>query len=131
MIKILLAILLSVGACAFDVVSYEKAFALSKKEDKPVLLVVYKDGCPACKLLFTRMNKSPVVDSVLQDYVVSVISVDEAFSKYGTEVKVTPTVFILNSKKEELMDPLPGTPQDNIEFVDYLQMGKVIFSKKE
>lgn len=125
--KILLLVALATSLFSFEWLPYDKALSLSKKNCKPVFLVIYKSGCPACNELFSELNESNLLKLMLVDYYMVKLSAIEASTKYGTSVASTPTMYLIDGDKSELMNPVPGLPADNEEFSNWLQYGVITF----
>ena len=115
--------LLLVSLNATQWLKYEDAIIKSKNECKPMMLVVYKLGCPACEKLFRLSIESRLLNSILDDYVSAAISVTDASGKYGANITSTPTIFITDPNREEVLRPILGLPAQEEEFIKYLQMG--------
>lgn len=126
--KILLATSILVSSLfSLEWNNYETAAQKSQSECKPIMLVVHQEECGACKELFSTIKKSRLINGVLEDYVVAQISAQEAYQKYGTRVKATPTIYALDSSYKELIPAIEGLPSDNLEFVEYLQYGSIAY----
>ncbi len=121
--------IMSISSFALDWVSYSASLEISKKECKPVMLVVYNDGCSACESLFRGIKQSKMLNSILADYVVAKISAQEALAVYGTRVEVTPTIYLMGSDTKELLPQIDGLPGVHDEFISYLLHGIIVHEK--
>lgn len=129
--SILILALLLTSLFSSEWIPYDKTKEASKKECKPIMLVVYQDNCNACVSFFKRIKMSNLVKSTLEDFIVSKITIEEALSKYGTRIESTPTIFVLDSKQQELLPAIKGLPSDQMEFVNYLQHASVVYEQTD
>lgn len=98
----------------------DTALSASKNSGKPIMVMVYQDGCSACKDIDVRMRDNGFIATALQDFELAKIDVDEALGKYRMQIASTPTFLFLTGEREQIVPPLQGSPKDDFEFVDYL-----------
>lgn len=124
--KFLLTFIIIVSSLySVELMEYKKAIKAAKDECKPMMLVVYKDDCSACDNLFADLESSVLLNSMLEDYITSTISIKDASAIYGAKIAVTPTIFFMNPDKAEIMKPIEGQPASLLDFVEYLQLGSI------
>jgi len=121
-------VFLSVCANALNWHSIKEMEHSTEAKTKPVMVVVYKEGCPYCERLHDIMESNQLVNSVAGDFYLVSIDVKDAQKNYGAIIKKTPTVIFINSKREEIVPQIEGLPADTLEFVEYMQKAKVIYS---
>lgn len=98
----------------------DTTLSASKTSGKPIMVMVYQDGCSACEDIDARMRDNGFIATALQDFELAKIDVDEALGKYRMQIASTPTFLFLTSERAQIVPPLQGSPKDDFEFVDYL-----------
>lgn len=102
---VLAAILLS--SCAFGEVkwakSYQSALAQGQKEQKNVMVMLSKEGCPACQYMEDVVFEEKVVqDTINRDFVA--VHLDVVNDNVPTQLRYigTPTFYFLNPQGKKL-----------------------------
>lgn len=102
-----------------ETVSYEKAIALSKEDDKVIMLKLSTDNCKYCDEMDKEVLASREVRQLLENFRVVSVNVDREKVPLDLKVILTPT-FVFVNKDEEVLSTLPGswTKQDFIELLN-------------
>lgn len=127
--KASLALLFCASILNADAIKWMKvdlALIDAKKNCKPLVVVVYKPGCPACELLYNKLNNSDLLKAGLAEFVTASISEQDALDQFGFTVEKTPTIYFMDGDKHELAPEIKGTPADNLELLDYIQKAAVV-----
>lgn len=99
------------------------------KEHKPILVLVYRDGCPACENVISRISKNRFLQEQIKQYEYVALSVEEAAQK-GLTATRTPTFYFLSPDGENIADPLQGAPKDDYAFLDYLTQIELAYRQR-
>lgn len=122
----LLFLFLSMPIFAKGWVNPAEAVEASKISHKPVLVFVYKEGCPACEDISMRFAKEDFYHAILQGFELSKISVDEVKKQFNMDIDRTPTFIFIDSDHNELAPMVEGSPSNDLEFSDYLLRVQVV-----
>jgi len=106
------------------------ALESAKTSNKPVLLFVFRDGCPACADIAKRIAKNPFIQGEIGQFEYVALDVESA-AKSGYSAVKTPTFFFMDEHSGQFMDPLEGSPKDDYEFLDYLTKIEVAYRAKK
>lgn len=99
------------------------------QQHKPILLLVYRDGCPACEDIIARISGNKFLQEQIKRFAYVALSVDEA-SAQGFTASRTPTFLFLSPQGQNIVAPLQGAPKDDFEFVDYLTGVELMFNQR-
>lgn len=104
--KIVLALSL-IASCALAEIkwapSYDAALAQAKKEKKNVMVMLSKEGCPACEYMNDIVFEESAVENEINKKFVPVhLDIHNDFIPEGLGYIGTPTFHFLNAKGEKL-----------------------------
>lgn len=86
---------------------YEDGIAAAKRDNKPILLVVYADWCGVCKQ-YSKMFNDPAVVNSSRNVVLIRLNQDKDgkyLAKYSLDGKYVPRTYIMN--KDQVIQPSP------------------------
>lgn len=106
----------------------EKAREEARKQNKPLMIVVYQDGCKACSKFKKDIDSSNIAQNTLRRYVLVALNIQNA-SHDGYQATKTPTVFFETSERKSLVEPMEGAPDNIYDFVDYATKIELFFSE--
>lgn len=92
--------------------AYDDGVAAAKRENKPILLVVYADWCGVCKN-YSGMFADPAVIQASKKVVLIRLNQDKDnkfLAKYSLDGKYVPRTFIMN--KNQVIQPSPYKTSD-------------------
>jgi thioredoxin-related protein len=106
MTKIVLGLVI-VATCAFAQIkwakNYESALSQATKEKKNVMVMLSKEGCPACEYMEGVVFEESAIEDTINAKFVSVhIDVQKEKIPAGLGFIGTPTFYFLNAKGEKL-----------------------------
>lgn len=91
---------------------YDDGVAAARRDNKPILLVVYADWCGVCKA-YSKMFTDPAVIASSQNVILIRLNQDsdsKYLSKYSLDGKYVPRTYILN--KNQVIQPSPYKRED-------------------
>lgn len=91
-----------------ETISYEKALALSQKDDKVIMLKLTSTHCKYCVEMDNEVLASDEVKKVLENFRVVNVNIDREKVPLDLKVILTPT-FVFVNKDEEVLSTLPGS----------------------
>ena len=101
----------------------ESAFTAAKRDDRPVMLVVYALECPSCeKLMKSLRNDGEAMRSLTRKVVPLHMTEPEFYAANGTafQIESVPTILFFTPDGRLLTRPLSGNPVDIGEFLAYV-----------
>jgi thioredoxin-related protein len=131
MIKLLFLMLFSIAAFAADV-KWEKDLSLAveraMKEEKPLMVLVTKNGCRWCDVLKQKTLKSPKVVKVLnRDFIMFEGVVDEGSVPPSLMTQGTPATWFIKGKTP-MFEPIMGAVESE-DFLKALDIVKQEYKK--
>lgn len=96
--------------------TWQDGISLAKETGKPLMLVLHKSWCPACKSLKVKFAGSEAIDKLSSQFVmVNAKEGEEPMdeSKFNIDGKYIPRIMFLDSKENVLSDVIndDGNPQ--------------------
>jgi thioredoxin-related protein len=88
--------------------TYEKAMALSKENDKMIMLKLTADNCKYCVKMDNEVLAHDEVKALLKNFIIVTLNVDHEELPLGLERTMTPT-FVFVNQEEEVLSKLPGS----------------------
>lgn len=104
--------------------SYNAAIKQAEGGCKPILLYVYNTECLACQRFDKQSSSHMALRHSLEQFVLAKMSSEQAIYA-GASIRVTPTFFIVNYHREELVEPIQGLPV----LAEYPQYLNQVYSK--
>lgn len=105
-----------------------KAILTAKEENKPVMVLVYRVGCPACESIVRRVGKNRFLQVQINAFSHAAVTVETA-ARYGFTPTRTPTFYFLDAGGTYITAPLEGEPKEDFEFLDYLAQVELAHKK--
>ncbi len=89
---------------------YKIALAKAKKEGKPLMVFMTTDFCPWCRKLENLFLSKPEINQSIQEkYIPLMLNLStNAFPAPLGKIKITPTMYILNSKTQKIENTFIG-----------------------
>lgn len=85
-------------------ISYEKALAKAKLQNKPIMLVMVTHYCPWCrKYERDTLGKKSIIDFVNKKYVTLVLNREDSKYPKKFDTPRIPTTFFVNQKDESII----------------------------
>ena len=82
--------------------NFDEAIAKAKKENKMVMLIMIKDGCPWCKKLEERvLLQEEVKKRIQKEFVAVLLNRDKSVYPKYYQTKYTPTTYFIDANTEE------------------------------
>jgi len=103
--KLLLTAILLVGSLFAEVtwVNYDDALKMAKKENKIVLVMLSREGCPACEYMDDIVfENDAVIDAMNKDFIGVHLDIHQDFVPDGLTYIGTPTFYFLNKHERKL-----------------------------
>ncbi|SMC09426.1 thioredoxin family protein [Nitratiruptor tergarcus] len=119
-IVLLISFVLLAVAADFDWVTYNKALAMAKKLNKPIMIMISQKGCPTCEYMDdVAFENDELVDFVEYNFIPVKIDLSEA-KKLGFKAYGTPTFYFLRPNGKPFEPPLVGGATAKV-FLDKLK----------
>lgn len=109
--RVLVVLLISVFlfAANFDWVhDLSKAKELAKKENKPIMVMIDKEGCPACGYMDEVAFETDELSDFIENFFIPVKIDYKKAKKLGFKVYGTPTFYFLDKNAKQIARPLVG-----------------------
>ena len=89
---------------------YTIALAKAKKEKKPLMVFMSTSYCPWCRKLESQiLAKEHIDDKIHEKYIPVLLNYDEKkFPESLLEIKITPTLYIVNSESGKIEEKIVG-----------------------
>ncbi|CAA6817788.1 MAG: Unknown protein [uncultured Sulfurovum sp.] len=92
-----------------ETMTYEKALAISKQNNKPIMLKLTANNCKFCLKMENEVLSDIGVKSLLDENFITVsFNVDKEALPLNLEKSITPT-FVFVDKNEKITSKLPGS----------------------
>lgn len=104
-----------------NVYSYKNALLKSKESKKPIFTLIYKENCPFCKKFFEDLKTDKRLNKIIKsNYEMTMISIKDIYAYNQFQTDISPTIFIINEKGENIANPIKGYIQDKEKLIEYL-----------
>ncbi len=89
---------------------YKVALKKAKKEKKPLMVFMSTSYCPWCRKLESQvLAKEHIDEKIHEKYVPVILNYDEKnFPENLTHIKITPTLYIIDSQSEKIEEKIVG-----------------------
>ena len=89
---------------------YKRALKKAKQANKPLMVFMSTSYCPWCRKLERQILAKESIDKKIHEkYVPVMLNFDEKkFPENLTQIKITPTLYIVNSKSEKIEESIVG-----------------------